>query len=99
MSLQITFYTKPNCPLCEEAEELLDEMRGYFDFSVLKIDITRDIDAYEIFKHRIPVLRLGDLGDLSEKITEKELRQKIRAFLKTSPQDNADEQDQGKSNR
>jgi len=82
MSLQITFYTKPNCPLCEEAEELLDEMKGHFDFSVLKIDITRDMDTYEKFKHRIPVLRLGEQLELAGKITEKELRQKIRALIK-----------------
>ena len=82
MSFEITFYTKPNCPLCEEAEELLEEMRGHFDFSVLKIDITKEMDTYEKFKHRIPVLRLGDQDDLSGKISGKELRQKIRAFLK-----------------
>lgn len=82
MSLQIIFYTKPYCPLCEETEELLEEMRGHFDFSVLKIDITRDMDTYEKFKHRIPVLRLEEQLDLAGKITEKELRQKIGAFLK-----------------
>jgi len=83
MSMQITFYTKPNCPLCEDAEELLDEMRRHFDFSVLKIDITTDMDTYEKYKHRIPVLMLGDRWDLSGRINENELRQKIRAFLKT----------------
>jgi len=82
MSLQIIFYTKPNCPLCEEAGELLEEMRCHFDFSVLKIDITKEMDTYEKFKHRIPVLRLGDRWDLSGKIRGKELRRKIRAFLK-----------------
>lgn len=48
MSLQIKFYTKPNCPLCEEAEELLDEMQRHFDFAVLKIDITTDMDTYNL---------------------------------------------------
>ena len=84
MSLRITFYTKPNCPLCEDAEVLLDDMQRHFDFSVLKIDITTEMNTYEKYKHRIPVLRLGDLGDLSGKITEKELRQSIRAYLKTT---------------
>jgi len=82
MSLQITFFTKPFCPLCEEAEELLEEMRGHFDFFVLKIDITKEMDTYEIFKHRIPVLRLGDRWELSGKISGKELRRKILTFLK-----------------
>jgi glutaredoxin len=84
MSLQITFYTKPYCPLCEEAEELLEELIGHFDFSVLKIDITKEMDTYEEFKHRIPVLRFGDRWELSGKINENELRQKIRAFLTKS---------------
>jgi len=81
-SFEITFYTKPNCLLCDEAEEILEEMSGHFGFSVQKIDITTDMDAYEKFKHRIPVLRLGDQDDLSGKICRKELRQKIRVFLR-----------------
>jgi len=89
MGLQIIFYTKPYCPLCEKAEELLEEMQGHFDFSVLKIDITEDMEIFEKFKHRIPVLRLGERWELAGKIAEKELKQKIGAFLKKGKEDDA----------
>ena len=82
MSFEITFYTKPNCPLCEEAEDLLEETRRHFGFSVQKIDITNEMETYEKYKHRIPLLRLGDRWDLSGKIKGKELRQKLGALLK-----------------
>jgi len=82
-TFEIIFYTKPACPLCEEAEELLEKAGDHFAFSVRRIDITRDPDTYEKFKHQIPVLRIGDRYDLSGKIDGKELGQKIRALLKT----------------
>lgn len=80
-SIIISFYTKSDCPLCDEAEMLLDEMSGYFGYSVRKIDIMTDMDAYERYRHRIPVIKLGDGRDISGKISRIDLRQKIRDYL------------------
>jgi glutaredoxin len=77
----ITFYTRPDCPLCGEAEMLLDEMSRHFSCSVRKIDITTDMDAFERYRHRIPVIKLGDGWDISGKISPIELKQKIQDYL------------------
>ncbi|MFQ6083195.1 MAG: glutaredoxin family protein [Candidatus Aminicenantia bacterium] len=82
MSLQIKFYTKPNCSLCEEVEELLEEMENLFKFSAHRIDITDDLDIYEKYKHQIPVIEIGGKYYLSGKITRKELKQKIQTYKK-----------------
>ncbi|MFQ6082302.1 MAG: glutaredoxin family protein [Candidatus Aminicenantia bacterium] len=82
ISLQIIFYTRPNCPLCEEAEELLEEMENLFSFSINKIDITDDLDIYEKYKHQIPVIEIGNKYYLYGKINRKELKQKIQDYRK-----------------
>ncbi len=82
MSVRIVFYTKPYCPLCVETEELLEGIAGRLDISVLKIDITADMEIFDKFKHRIPVLKLGDDVELEGRISEKELIRTIRALLK-----------------
>lgn len=80
--MQITFYTKPNCPLCEEAEELLEELKDLFGFSIFKVNIIKNMSTYEKYKNQIPVIDLGGRYYLSGKIDKKELKQKIRALVK-----------------
>lgn len=82
MNLQITFYTKPNCSLCEEAEELLEEMKDLFGFSIFKVNIIKNMSTYEKYKNQIPVIDLGGRYYFSGKISRKELKQKIRALVK-----------------
>jgi glutaredoxin len=79
--MEITFYTKPNCPLCGEAEEILEEMKGLFGFSISKVNIIENMSTYEKYKHQIPVIELGDKSSLSGKIDRKELKQKILALM------------------
>ena len=63
----VTFYTKPGCHLCEDAEELLDGLRNAYNLHITSIDITTDLAIYERYKYDIPVIvvqhghrRLGD---------------------------------------
>ena len=54
----VTLYTKPGCGLCEEAEEVLDLVRRRVPFDLTKQNILDDLDAYERYKHDIPVILL-----------------------------------------
>ena len=53
---RVTFYTKPGCHLCEEAEELLDDLRGEYELRVTPFDITTDLAVFERYKYEIPVI-------------------------------------------
>lgn len=66
--IEIVFYTKPNCPLCEEAEEILEEMK--------------DMIVYEEYKHRIPVIEIAKKFELSGRIEKGKLRARIRQAQK-----------------
>lgn len=79
---EIIFYTKPNCPLCEEAEEILEEMKNLYSITVSKIDITKDMIVYEEYKHKIPVIEIAQKFVLSGRIGKGKLRARIRQLQK-----------------
>jgi glutaredoxin len=51
--MRLTFYTKPGCPLCEEARELLEEAGATFD----EINIYSSPELFERYRYRVPVIR------------------------------------------
>ncbi|MFS8651886.1 MAG: glutaredoxin family protein [Caldibacillus sp.] len=52
----LVLYTKPNCPLCEEAKKLLEEIEVTKRFRLIEKDITQDDALYEKYGLMIPVL-------------------------------------------
>lgn len=80
----IIFYTKPDCPLCEEAEEILEEIKNTKSISVSEIDITKDMMIYEEYKHRVPVIEIAQKSVLSGRVERGKLRASIRQALKGS---------------
>lgn len=67
--MTVFFYTKAGCPLCEEAEELLDAARERMSFEVEKIDIYRDDALFQRYRYRVPVIRVGNDDVLELKFT------------------------------
>lgn len=59
----LTLYAKPDCPLCEEARELIAQL--HVPVIVQEVDISRDAQLLDRYGIRIPVLSRPDaLEDL-----------------------------------
>ena len=71
---RVTFYTKPGCHLCEQAEELLDDLRRDYDLAITSVDITTDLAIYERYKFEIPVVLVDEGGSASGRIDAAALR-------------------------
>jgi glutaredoxin len=56
----VTLYSKPDCPLCDEAREALGRVRGRASFDLREVDITADSQLEARLRERIPVVALGD---------------------------------------
>ena len=57
--MQLQFYTKPDCPLCDEVKEVLQRVRVKTSFvAIEEIDITKNLALFTKYKHLIPVLEL-----------------------------------------
>ncbi|MDN7247275.1 glutaredoxin family protein [Planococcus shenhongbingii] len=52
----ITFYTRRNCPLCDEAKMMLELVREDFPFEYEEVDIERDDAIHEKYMLMIPVI-------------------------------------------
>lgn len=55
----VTFYTKPNCPLCDKALEQVELARRVVPFELREVNILSDRVLYERYKHAIPVGCVG----------------------------------------
>ena len=57
---KVTFYTKAGCHLCDEAREMLDEIAAHKDYELTEIDIRSNLDTFETYRYRIPVILLNE---------------------------------------
>ncbi len=58
--INIVFYTKPGCHLCEDTQEMLEILSTRHQLAVQAIDITRDAELYSRYWSKIPVVQIGD---------------------------------------
>ena len=57
--IQLQFYTKPDCPLCDKAKVVLQSIKAKASFvAIEEIDITKNLGLFTKYKHLIPVLEL-----------------------------------------
>lgn len=76
--IQINFYTKDPCPLCDEAIELLKLFENEYPHTIERRDITENIEWLRKFRTKIPVLQIQDDFLKAEEITYENLE----TFLK-----------------
>ncbi len=55
----IHFYTKKNCPLCEEAKDLLKLLQREITFTLLEVDIYSNDKLLEQYGLMIPVVEIN----------------------------------------
>ncbi len=73
----VTFYTKPNCPLCDKALEQLELAQPHAAFAIEEVNILSDLALYERYKHDIPVVCLDGVEIFRHRLTAAELLEKL----------------------
>lgn len=56
----VILYKKENCPLCDDAEALLDLLKHDYSFEVEERDIHSNDDWLEAYQLSIPVVHIGE---------------------------------------
>lgn len=77
--MRVTLYSKPQCSLCDEARDVIDEARGEFDFELDARNILEDGADYDRYKHDIPVILLDGREIARHSVTLPQLRAALRA--------------------
>ena len=79
ISIQLQFYTKSDCLLCDEAKEVVESVEAKMSFiAIEEIDITKDLGLFTKYKHLIPVLELDGQQLFVHRIVEKKLMWQLR---------------------
>ncbi|CAI8035252.1 Glutaredoxin-like protein C5orf63 homolog [Geodia barretti] len=77
--MQLQFYTKPDCPLCDEAKAVLQSTRAKASFiAIEEIDITKNLGLFTKYKHLIPVLELDGQRLFAHHVTRWKLIWQLR---------------------
>jgi glutaredoxin len=72
---EVIFYTKAGCHLCEEAQDMLEEVAEQRVYTLTEIDIRSDMAVFELYRYRIPVIIINQTTLLEGRIDAQELAQ------------------------
>jgi len=75
--VNITFYSKDGCWLCEHAQEMLNGLQVKHDLQINRVDIDSDDEIYEMYRFDIPVFEFRDGSSLYGRIKKKDLLHKL----------------------
>jgi len=76
--VELTFYFKNDCWLCDAAEEMLNGLREKYNIRINKVDIELSDEFYKLYRFDIPVLEFKDGSCLYGRIKKKELLGKLK---------------------
>ena len=77
--IQLQFYTKPDCPLCDEAKVVLQNIRAKTSLvAIEEIDISKNLGLFTKYKHLIPVLELDGQQLFVHRIVQRKLVWQLR---------------------
>lgn len=71
--MHVVVYRKPGCPLCDEAEELLEDARAAAGFELELRNILERDDWFSTYRYRIPVVVIDGIERLELRFSAQEL--------------------------
>ena len=76
--LTLKLYTKPDCPLCDDAKDALNAVAADSQIQIEEIDITSNLGLFTKYKNLIPVLELDGKRMLEHRIDARVLKRKLK---------------------
>jgi glutaredoxin len=75
---KVTLYSKPDCPLCDDARGALERVRQRTPFDLEEIDINDEVRLLARYAERIPVVTL-DGRDLFDYVVDEAELERVLA--------------------
>jgi glutaredoxin len=74
----IEIYSKPECPLCDEAKEVLSRVRRRIPFELREVDITSDAALFQRYRYDIPVVYVNGHKAFKHHLDERAVEDRLR---------------------
>jgi glutaredoxin len=78
---KVTLYSKPDCPLCDDARAALARVRSRAPFELEELDIGSDPVLQATYGERVPVVAIGDEDAFDFVVDEELLERRLAAAL------------------
>lgn len=78
-SPQVVLYTRAGCHLCEEAKDLLRELRRQTPFSLREVDIDQDQELRRLYNEQVPVIFIGGKKAFKYRVESRRFLQRLKA--------------------
>jgi glutaredoxin len=75
----VTLYSKPDCHLCDEAEDRLAGLSRRYGLRYRKVDIQTSPELFDRFRYRIPVIEVEGGATLDWPVTQEQMWTAVRA--------------------
>ncbi len=83
----VLFFTKANCPLCDEAFDLVELLAEQYQLKVKVVDIYSDEDLLAEYQLKIPVVQIQGEELYGDRLTYEQLEQVIQSACSSHPLD------------
>jgi glutaredoxin len=77
-SIQLTLYTRPECHLCDDMKRIVHPIARELGCALQEVDISGDAELEARFGTEIPVLLVNGRKAFKYRLTERELRKRLR---------------------
>jgi len=77
--IALTLYSRPGCHLCEAMKEIVYPLARELNCVLAEVDISGDPALEARYGTEIPVLLVNDRKAFKYRLTERELRRRLRA--------------------
>jgi uncharacterized membrane protein len=92
MDLEVTFYTRKDCVLCDQAFVDLEALQSELPHKLVVVDIDQDSDLVTLYGHRVPVVAAGPFT-LTAPFDRRKLRMTLGAARDSHTQRLEDQQE------
>jgi glutaredoxin len=75
--IELTLYTRSDCCLCHEMEQLLAQELPRFDSNLTRVEIDNNSDLEAQFGHEVPVLFVNNRKAFKFRCTARDLRRRL----------------------
>lgn len=76
--MRVEIYSKADCPLCDDAKEILLAVRRRVPFELVEVDITTDPELFERFRFDIPVVFVDGSKAFKHRLDARAVEERLR---------------------
>lgn len=82
--MKVEIYSKADCPLCDEAKAVLEQVQRSIPFDLVEVDIRADPALFERYRYDIPVVFVDGRKAFKHHLDAREVEKRLRRPAGTS---------------